>query len=121
KGWIELSDSPWVSNVFGIPKKDPKTGEAISRTEWLRSGNTGFPIRWVIDYRYVNSQTVVPKIPLPRIEELFDRMAGKKAFSVIDLAQGYHQMHASGLCVGGVLSQYHNQADHPVAFYSKKL
>jgi len=92
KGWIELSDSPWVSNVFGIPKKDPKTDEAISRTEWLRSGNTGFPIRWAIDYRYVNSQTVVPKIPLPRIEELFDRMAGKKAFSVIDLAQGYHQM-----------------------------
>ena len=92
KGWIEVSDSPWVSNVFGIPKKDPKTGESISRSEWLRSGNSSFPIRWVIDYRHVNSQTVVPKIPLPRIDELFDQMVGMKVFTVIDLAQGYHQM-----------------------------
>ncbi|KAJ8542682.1 hypothetical protein ON010_g12129 [Phytophthora cinnamomi] len=25
QGWIEVSDSPWVSNIFGIPKKDPAT------------------------------------------------------------------------------------------------
>ncbi|KAF1313353.1 Retroelement pol polyprotein, partial [Globisporangium splendens] len=95
KGWIELSDSPWVSNVFGIPKKDPSFGKQTSRSEWIRSGNSTLPIRWVIDYRYVNSQTVVPKIPLPRIEELFDEMQGASVFSVLDLAQGYHQMRVS--------------------------
>ena len=26
KGWIEVSNSPWVSNIFGIRKKDPEAG-----------------------------------------------------------------------------------------------
>ncbi|KAF1330411.1 polyprotein, partial [Globisporangium splendens] len=51
KGWIEVSNSPWISNIFGVPKKDPATGMAVKRAEWLRSGNTKVPIRWVIDYR----------------------------------------------------------------------
>ncbi|KAF1326163.1 Retroelement pol polyprotein, partial [Globisporangium splendens] len=92
KGWIEVSNSPWISNIFGVPKKDPATGMAVKRAEWLRSGNTKVPIRWVIDYRYVNSQTKIPKIPLPHIEELFDQMLGATVFTVIDLAQGYLQM-----------------------------
>ncbi|KAF1319537.1 Retroelement pol polyprotein, partial [Globisporangium splendens] len=89
KGWIEVSNSPWVSNIFGIPKKDPSTGRIPKRAEWLRSGNSAIPIRWVIDYRYANSQT---KIPLPLIEELLDQMSGCTVFTAIDLAQGYHQM-----------------------------
>lgn len=64
----------------------------MSRAEWLLSGNSTLPIRWVIDYRYVNSQSIVPKIRLPRIDELFDQMHGCVIFSVLDLAQGYHQM-----------------------------
>ncbi|KAF1324365.1 polyprotein, partial [Globisporangium splendens] len=92
KGWIEVSNSPWISNIFGVPKKDPATGMAVKRAEWLRSGNTKVPIRWVIDCRYVNSQTKIPKIPLPHIEELFDQMLGATVFTVIDIAQGYHQM-----------------------------
>ena len=92
KGWIEISESPSVSNIFGVPKKDPITGQNISRSEWVRSDNAHRPLRWVIDYRYVNSQTIIPKIPLPRIDELFDQMCGCVIFSVLDLAQGYHQM-----------------------------
>ncbi|TMW66815.1 hypothetical protein Poli38472_014127 [Pythium oligandrum] len=92
KGWIEVSNSPWVSNIFGVPKKDPATNTIPKRAEWLRSGNTKIPIRWVIDYRYVNSQTRVPQIPLPLIDELFDKMQGCSIFTVIDLAQGYHQI-----------------------------
>ncbi|KAF1326506.1 Retroelement pol polyprotein, partial [Globisporangium splendens] len=92
KGWVEVSNSPWISNIFGVPKKDPATGTAVERAEWLRSGNTKVPICWVIDYRYVNSQAKIPKIPLPHIEELFDQMLGATVFTVIDLAQGYHQM-----------------------------
>ena len=73
KGWVEVSNSPWVSNVFGIPKKDHVTGQAPTRGEWLRSGNCSQPICWVIDYRYVNSQTKIPKIPMPLIKEIFDQ------------------------------------------------
>uniref|UniRef100_A0AAV1UBL4 Uncharacterized protein n=1 Tax=Peronospora matthiolae TaxID=2874970 RepID=A0AAV1UBL4_9STRA len=39
-GWVEVSNSPWVSNIFGIPKKDPVTGRFPKRAEWLRSGNS---------------------------------------------------------------------------------
>ncbi|OWZ04602.1 Retroelement pol Polyprotein [Phytophthora megakarya] len=79
KQWIEVSDSPWVSSIFAVPKKDPTTGKALSRADWLRSGNSSLP-------------TEIPKIPLPRIEDLFDRMQGCRFFSTLDLAQGYHQM-----------------------------
>ena len=49
-------------------------------------------IRWVIDYRLVNAASEVAKIPLPHIEQLFDRMEGAVLFSLFDLASGYHQM-----------------------------
>ena len=57
KGCVEVSNSPWVSDVFGIPKKDHVIGQAPTRGEWLRSGNCLQPICWVTDYRYVNSKT----------------------------------------------------------------
>ncbi|CEG38215.1 retrotransposon ty3-gypsy subclass [Plasmopara halstedii] len=91
KGWIQLSTSDWVSNIFGVPKKDSE-GKLPSRREWLRTATADTPIRWVLDYRHVNSQTEVPKIPLPNIDDLFDRMYGSTIFTKIDLASGYHQM-----------------------------
>jgi hypothetical protein len=91
KGWITLSSSDWVSNIFGVPKRDD-SGRMQSRREWLRTATPDTPIRWVLDYRHVNSQTEVPKIPLPNIEDLFDRMHGCCLFTKIDLASGYHQM-----------------------------
>ncbi len=91
KGWIELSTSDWVSNIFGVPKKD-ENGKMPSRQQWLKTATADTPIRWVLDYRYVNSQTEIPQIPLPNIEDLFDRMHGCYVFTKIDLASGYHQM-----------------------------
>ncbi|OWZ17151.1 Retroelement pol Polyprotein [Phytophthora megakarya] len=87
KGWIEVSNSPWILNIFAIPKKDPVTGKMPKRAEWLRSGNQQIPLRWVFDYRYLNSVTVIAKIPLPLIEELFDKMVGCVVYTLIDLAQ----------------------------------
>ncbi|GMF43853.1 unnamed protein product [Phytophthora fragariaefolia] len=92
KMWIETSGAPWVSSIFAVPKNDPVTGKAPSKAEWIRSGTASLPVRWVMDYRYVNSQTEVPKIPLPRIDELFDQMVGCRLFSTLELVQRYHQM-----------------------------
>ncbi|KAG3116392.1 hypothetical protein PI125_g4675 [Phytophthora idaei] len=95
KNWVQVSDSPWVSNVFGVPKKDPVTGKFPSRLEWHHSNNPHMPIRWVIDYRLINAASDVAKISLPHIEELFDRMEGATVFSILDIASGYHQMRIS--------------------------
>ncbi|ETK86733.1 hypothetical protein L915_08691 [Phytophthora nicotianae] len=92
---MPLSDStpvPITQLLKEFTDKDPTSGHQLSRSELVRSGNSTLPIRWVIDYRYVNSKSIIPKIPLPRIDELFDQMSGCVIFSVLDLAQGYHQM-----------------------------
>ncbi|GMF40127.1 unnamed protein product [Phytophthora fragariaefolia] len=63
-----------------------------TKIQWVPGGDPSKPVRWVIDYRYVNSATKIPRIPIPRIHEVFDRLAGAHVFTLIDLASGYHQM-----------------------------
>jgi hypothetical protein len=76
KKWIERSVSPWISNIFAVPKRDLVTGKMPSRIEWVRGSDALYPVRWVIDYRFINSATNVPKIPIRLIDELFRRMHG---------------------------------------------
>lgn len=44
------------------------------------------------DYRKLNSITAPDKYPPPLIQDLFQRLYGKKVFSTIDLERAYHQV-----------------------------
>jgi hypothetical protein len=73
QGFVRPSASPWGSPVLFVEKKDGTK-------------------RMCIDYRTLNSMTIKNKYPLPRIEDLLDRLKKAKLFSKIDLRSGYHQM-----------------------------
>ena len=70
---IEPSKSPFGATVLFVQKKDGS-------------------LRMCLDYRALNKITIQNKFPLPRIDDLIDRMSGAKCFSSIDLASGYHQI-----------------------------
>ena len=48
-----------------------------------------------LDYRALNAITVKNKAPLPRIDDLIDRLQGAQWFSKIDLRSGYWQVRIS--------------------------
>ncbi|GBG93019.1 hypothetical protein CBR_g58181 [Chara braunii] len=73
KGWIRASSSPFGAPALFVPKKE---GE----------------LRMCIDYRGLNAITVKNAEPLPRIDDLLDRVQGCKYFTKIDLKSGYHQI-----------------------------
>jgi hypothetical protein len=73
KGYIHPSSSPWGCPALFVKNKDQS-------------------LRLCIDYRSLNAVTVKNKYPLPRIDILFDQLAGAKVFSNVDPHSGYHQI-----------------------------
>jgi hypothetical protein len=73
RGYIQPSKSPYGAPVLFVKKKDGS-------------------MRLCVDYRALNAVTVKNSYPLPKIDELLDRLHGAKVFSKMDLAQGYHQV-----------------------------
>lgn len=75
-GFIEPSTSPYGAPVLFVLKKDGS-------------------LRMCIDYRALNKITVKNKYPLPRIDDLLDKLSGCSHFSSIDLRSGYYQLRIS--------------------------
>jgi hypothetical protein len=73
KGYIRPSSSPWGCLALFVKKKDQS-------------------LRLCVDYRPLNAVTIKNKYPLPRINILFDQLAGAKVFSKVDLRSCYHQI-----------------------------
>ena len=46
----------------------------------------------VIDYRALNKLTVKNRCPLPRSDDLFDKLQGSQYFTSLDAASGFHQI-----------------------------
>ena len=72
-GVIEESVCPWGATVVLVKKKDGS-------------------IRFCIDYRRLNELADLDAYPMPRIEELIDRLGGAQYLTKIDLASGYWQV-----------------------------
>ncbi|GBG78024.1 hypothetical protein CBR_g25958 [Chara braunii] len=73
KGWIRPSSSPYGAPVLFVRKKNKD-------------------LRLCIDYRKLNAQMIRNADPLPRIDDLLERLGSAKFFSKLDLKSGYHQL-----------------------------
>jgi hypothetical protein len=73
KGYIKPSNSPYGVLILFVHKKDGT-------------------LRMCVDYKALNKATVKNWYPLPRIDDLFDRLSGTKLFNRIDLRSGYYQI-----------------------------
>jgi len=73
KEYIKPSKSPNGAPVLFFHKKDGT-------------------LRMCVDYRALNKVMAKNRYPLPRIDDLFDRLSGAKVFSKIDLRSGYYQI-----------------------------
>jgi hypothetical protein len=69
-GIIRPSLSQWASPVVGVLKPD---GTA----------------RITVNFKKLNSQTVIPQIPIPNIEDLLNSLGGSTVFTTLDITSGY--------------------------------
>ena len=70
---VQESNSPWASPIVLAKKKDGS-------------------LRFCVDYRRLNAVTRKDVFPLPRIDDLLDKMRGKSVFSTLDVKTGYWQI-----------------------------
>jgi hypothetical protein len=73
RGWIRPSTSAAGAPVLFVRKPDGS-------------------LRLCVDYRGLNAITVKNRYPLPRIDELMDRLVGARFFTKLDLREAYHRI-----------------------------
>jgi hypothetical protein len=86
-----ISDSQWVSPVQVVPKKSGMTVVVNDKAELVptRVQNSW---RVCIDYRRLNQATRKDHFPLPFIDQMLERLAGKSHYCFLDGFSGYFQI-----------------------------
>ena len=72
-GLIQHSTSPWASPVVVIPTK---------------SGD----IRITVNYKKLNKLSIIGQLPIPRGDEVLDKLGTGRIFSLFDLVSSLHQI-----------------------------
>ena len=72
-GMIERSSSDWASPLVAVKKKDSS-------------------LRLCVDYRRLNSLSKMDAYPIPRVDDLIDRVGGAPYITTLDLTKGYWQV-----------------------------
>ncbi|KAL4360876.1 hypothetical protein GQ457_04G018130 [Hibiscus cannabinus] len=86
-----ISDSEWVSQVQCVPKKGGITVISNEKNELIPTRTvTGW--RVCMDYRKRNKATRKDHFPLPFIDQMLDRLAGKQFYYFLDGYSGYNQI-----------------------------
>ncbi|CAJ2668596.1 unnamed protein product [Trifolium pratense] len=87
-----ISDSKWVSPVQVVPKK---SGLTVVKNEKNELVPTRVQNSWrvCIDYRRLNQATRKDHFPLPFIDQMLERLAGKSHYCFLDGFSGYFQIH----------------------------
>ena len=73
KGIIEPATSEWASPIVLVPKKDGQ-------------------LRFCVDYRKLNEQTIADAYPLPRMDDCIDSLGDASIFTTLDCNSGYWQI-----------------------------
>ena len=68
-----IRESDYASPIILIPKKN---GD----------------VRMCVDYMVLNRSTVKDRYPMPLVSDQLHKLAGRRFFTTLDLAQGYHQV-----------------------------
>nr|GEW57583.1 reverse transcriptase domain-containing protein [Tanacetum cinerariifolium] len=86
-----ISDSPWVSPVHCVPKKGGFTVVENEKNELIP---TRLVTRWrvCINYRKLNEATRKDHFPLPFMDQMLERLAGKQYYYFLDGFSGYFQI-----------------------------
>nr|GEY31269.1 hypothetical protein [Tanacetum cinerariifolium] len=94
----------FLNNPFNFDLMPVELGsfDVIIGMDWLGKYQSGAPVlvvkkkdesfRMCINYRELNKLTVKNCYPLPRIDDLFDKLQGSSVYSKIGLRSGYHQL-----------------------------
>ena len=86
-----ISDSKWVAPIQVVPKK---SGLTVLKNDKGEMVPQRIPSGWrvCIDYRKLNKATRKDHFPLPFIDQMLERLAGREYYCFLDGYSGYNQI-----------------------------
>lgn len=100
QGIVRHSDSPYCSPIWMVPKKADASGKK--------------KLRVVIDCRNLHEVTISDKLPIPKMEEILEKLGRSQYFTTLDLAKGFHQIEMDeGSIAKTAFSTKHGHFEYP--------